>query len=953
MALSILSNFAANVAHRNLTASDAQASNSVAKLSSGLRVLGAKDDAAGLAIGSRLRAEVSAQVQASVNAGQAVSMLQIADGAMSKVNDILVRMKALAVQAGSDQLGNTERNLIDSEFQQLNLEIERISQDTEFNGQSLIRGVLGGTADFAKAADGSSAATALAADNGIASITFDANSAVESYSLANDGTNLILTNLADGTTESVALPSTLPAAGQTSDIRFATSGVTVTIDDKFDSSATRLLVDGEKAADGITGLSSTLSKFNGVESVQVASGASAASFSAVTAGDGSFTVTNLATGVSETVSNITAPAAGTTDRLNFESLGVVVAINDKFDPALNTSTVETQAIGDLPNAVIGGSTGGVAGIVSLESASGNTGDNLQLTFDSASNIFTLTNLSATGDPSASVQVQSLPATGEVKRLDFALGSETFTLALDENFTGTTAIANAQVDASAIVMATTLETLGNVSLSDATGDLSEINGATINLSATGADATAAVFTLATNTGNFVSTATNLVTGDANTQVTLVHATDSTKTITLTVDASGITAAGTGVGAGTVDTSAVFNNVQVTAGRTNNDGIITTDQSGDTGRISDVKIDRIRGDVSNLVSSDLTFTVGAGENVVLSLNGGGGANDFTSATLNLVDGVTDGDIFTTTLADGNGNEIDVSFTVGTAFITGDTDNRTVDFSDFFEDVVSNTGATADPKALPNAIVATSSGTPGALSNVTVESVTGSLAGIDANRIVLSNLDTPDNVTFTLSGADGNDFVATGVNLTAATTNTRITLADGQGNSIELEFDVTSVFTGNETLAELDVTGYLDNVVASTGAASTIGASDFTFKIGTGNESYDRITLSLDAVTTGALGTEGLDVTTSANADAASIAVSAAIDTLQSARANVGAFQNRLENAAANLAITRENTEAARSAILDLDVASEIIKFTSTQILVQSGVSMLAQANQLPQNLLRLLQ
>ena len=100
-------------------------------------------------------------------------------------------------------------------------------------------------------------------------------------------------------------------------------------------------------------------------------------------------------------------------------------------------------------------------------------------------------------------------------------------------------------------------------------------------------------------------------------------------------------------------------------------------------------------------------------------------------------------------------------------------------------------------------------------------------------------------------------------------------------------------------------------------------------------------------------GLDILTTANADTASAAVSTAIDTLQTARANVGAFQNRLEAAAANLAITRENTEAARSAILDLDVASEIIKFTSTQILVQTGVGMLAQANQLPQNMLRLLQ
>ena len=81
--------------------------------------------------------------------------------------------------------------------------------------------------------------------------------------------------------------------------------------------------------------------------------------------------------------------------------------------------------------------------------------------------------------------------------------------------------------------------------------------------------------------------------------------------------------------------------------------------------------------------------------------------------------------------------------------------------------------------------------------------------------------------------------------------------------------------------------------------------------------------------------------------------AVDTLNTARATVGAAQNRLEFASDNLATTIENTEAARSSLLDLDVASEMTMFTSKQILVQSGVSMLAQANQMPQALLKLFQ
>ena len=140
MPLNLISNFAANVAQRNLAVSDAAATNSLAKLSAGSRVVSAKDDAASLAVGSRLHAEVVGLKQATVNAGQAISMLQIADGAMAKVNDILVRMKALAVQAGSGQLSSTERNMLNTEYLALRSEVDRIANDTDFAGTSLVDG---------------------------------------------------------------------------------------------------------------------------------------------------------------------------------------------------------------------------------------------------------------------------------------------------------------------------------------------------------------------------------------------------------------------------------------------------------------------------------------------------------------------------------------------------------------------------------------------------------------------------------------------------------------------------------------------------------------------------------------------------------------------------------------------------------------------------------------------
>ncbi|MBI4183887.1 MAG: VCBS repeat-containing protein [Proteobacteria bacterium] len=115
-------------------------SDSVSKLSSGLRVQSARDDAASLAIGSRLNAEVAAMRVAGENAQQASSALQIAEGGYATIETILIRLKELSVQAASGQLSSAERSFLDTEFQRLRTEITRISRDTQFNGVTLLRG---------------------------------------------------------------------------------------------------------------------------------------------------------------------------------------------------------------------------------------------------------------------------------------------------------------------------------------------------------------------------------------------------------------------------------------------------------------------------------------------------------------------------------------------------------------------------------------------------------------------------------------------------------------------------------------------------------------------------------------------------------------------------------------------------------------------------------------------
>src|SRR5687768_15219637 len=119
MALTGTTNTAANTALRYLAINNSSASSSLAKLSSGSRIVKASDDAASLAIGTKLKADVTALKQAAVNAGQATSLLQVADGGMARIGDILQRMKALAVQAQSGSVTDNERTFLNQEYQGL------------------------------------------------------------------------------------------------------------------------------------------------------------------------------------------------------------------------------------------------------------------------------------------------------------------------------------------------------------------------------------------------------------------------------------------------------------------------------------------------------------------------------------------------------------------------------------------------------------------------------------------------------------------------------------------------------------------------------------------------------------------------------------------------------------------------------------------------------------------
>lgn len=120
---------------------------SLERLSSGYRINKAGDDAAGLAISEKLRAKVKGLLQAQRNANDGISLVQVAEGGLNEVQNILVRMREIGVQSASDTIGPKERTYLDNEYQALKEEIDRIANSTDFNGTQLLDGT-GGTLDF-------------------------------------------------------------------------------------------------------------------------------------------------------------------------------------------------------------------------------------------------------------------------------------------------------------------------------------------------------------------------------------------------------------------------------------------------------------------------------------------------------------------------------------------------------------------------------------------------------------------------------------------------------------------------------------------------------------------------------------------------------------------------------------------------------------------------------------
>ncbi|MFQ5416764.1 MAG: flagellin [Myxococcota bacterium] len=138
MGFRVNTNVAALNAQRNLLNTTSSLNRSLERLSSGLRITRASDDAAGLALSEGFRAEIRSLIQAQRNGLDGISMLQVAEGALNETSGNLIRMRELAIQSANGTLGTAERATLNAEFQDLSAEITRLANVTEFNGTTII-----------------------------------------------------------------------------------------------------------------------------------------------------------------------------------------------------------------------------------------------------------------------------------------------------------------------------------------------------------------------------------------------------------------------------------------------------------------------------------------------------------------------------------------------------------------------------------------------------------------------------------------------------------------------------------------------------------------------------------------------------------------------------------------------------------------------------------------------
>jgi flagellin len=240
--LSIRSNIASFDAQRNMSNTSNSLQKSMERLSSGFRINRAGDDAAGLAISEKLKAQVNGLMQAARNAGDGISMIQTAEAGLDEVQNMMQRIRELAVEASNDTLGTGERENIAKEVAELHKEMQNIADRTKFNNLGLLNGSLTTTLDSANST--AAVGTVLATNDNatISAVNVGKASADATYTFTEDGDGNL--QLSDGTNSYTLDVDDLDVdAGTSKTLNFAPLGISITVSAETDKAGADLVGD--------------------------------------------------------------------------------------------------------------------------------------------------------------------------------------------------------------------------------------------------------------------------------------------------------------------------------------------------------------------------------------------------------------------------------------------------------------------------------------------------------------------------------------------------------------------------------------------------------------------------------------------------------------------------------------------------------------------------------------
>ena len=877
----INTNIASLNAQRNLNTSQSALATSLQRLSSGLRINSAKDDAAGLAIADRMTSQIRGLNQAARNANDGVSLAQTAEGALQETGNILQRMRELAIQSSNATNSASDRKSLQSEANQLMSELNRISETTNFNGLNLLDGTFT-TQTFQVGANANQTISVSVA--GASAETLGAEQVASQISTAKGANTATLNGTKLGATAAVTTTAALARTANdfsTATIARITNPAGTTADVSIPATSTA----AETAA--------LLTAATGVEAVGY--NAATLDFTAIlnhatlnTVDAGDIVSFDLSTdaGTAQTVSYVVGATDAATRTNIVAALGTAVA-------AINTAN------GNSDLSVSGSSTFSTADSINISSASGvdinvanfalaNTTTNFSLGFTTHGTDAQAVTLSLSGAATAMAFNTSTTAALDNDAMYAAMVANSAELTA-AGYTFTQSAAGAVVTVGRTAGAT--DTSGNVTATlGGAVTTSEITAVTLSGASTAvADTSAVVQTITANATAI--TATSLVAGLNGTAVSLVEAGNNSTSVRGQVTV----AAETGYNLQFVTNAAEFesgasNATNITLAATASVGI---------------------AEGNGISAQTLAISGLAAENVAVAENS---TAKQIAAAVNAVSGTTG-----------------VSATARSeATFSALSANGTVSFNLYGSNTtavaISAAVTTSDLSALATAINQRS-GSTGITAEVTTA---GSLKLINSAGYDIK-IETFEHSAAVTDPSGATDAAQT-VSLTGQT-GSAITLSDG-GTTVEGAHLDSAVIAGKVTLNS--------NSGPFSATSDIVNTSGGLLNTTTAGQSVISAKAKLSAV----------DISTSSGAQSAVDVIDAAMAQVNAIRADLGAVQNRFQSTVSNLTTTSENIAAARSRIQDADFAAETAALTRNQILQQAGTAMLAQANQLPNNVLTLL-